>query len=172
MTTPIRAALIDGSSLEPLVCGGLQALERPHLRDHVHAAIKAEFADSLDIDKAFAAQHPSANRWDYLMGHTASGELVALEPHSATSGQISTVIAKLGNAKQQLSGHLRPGKRVSHWYWVASGKVDFVPLEKAKLRILNAGITFVGGMLLATHLPRAKPKPPPKGRSAKKPGKR
>jgi hypothetical protein len=44
---------------------------------------------------------------------------------------------------------------VTHWFWVASGKVDFLPLDKAKIRLDNEDITFIGKTLQAKHLPRA-----------------
>ena len=61
-------------------------------------------------------------------------------------------------ALQQLQGHLKTGARVADWFWVASGKVDFLPLEKAHMRLASSGIRFIGTRLLKKHLPeRATP---------------
>ncbi len=152
MTTPIRQALAANSRLRPLVKDGLQALEREH-RKMIADAIRIEFVDSLDLDEAMRKGNDQANRWDYLLGHESSGEIVGLEPHSAKSAEVTTVIRKRQAALDQLRGHLRPGAHVTRWYWVASGTVDFMPLSKATLRLAEAGITFIGKSLLARDLP-------------------
>jgi hypothetical protein len=41
---------------------------------------------------------------------------------------------------------------VAAWYWVASGKVDFVPHEKMLNHLNENGIEFVGRRLTAKHL--------------------
>jgi hypothetical protein len=151
MKTPIRAALAPTSPLRAQTLDGLQALksrDRRHLVADVHGAI----ADSLDIDEAFRSDHPAENRWDYLLGHEPSGGIVGLEPHTAKQDEVSTVIRKKEEAKQQLSGHLKPGKRVSKWLWVASGKNHFANTERTRRRLDEHGIDFVGGRILARHL--------------------
>ena len=152
MTTPIRQSLAVPSPLVRLVKDGLQALKREH-RKMIDDAIRSEFVDSLDLDEAVRKGNDQANRWDYLLGHEPSGEIVGLEPHSAKNAEISTVIRKRRAALDQLRGHLRSGAHVTRWYWVASGNVDFMPLEKASLRLDSEGITFIGKTLLARHLP-------------------
>jgi hypothetical protein len=92
------------------------------------------------------------NRWDYLLGHAPSKQLVGVEPHSAANSEISTVVDKLVAARSQLQDHLCDGKFVAKWFWVASGKVHFAPLEKATLRLAQNGITFVGRTLTSKHL--------------------
>lgn len=149
--TPVRAALLETSDLQPLVCNGLGAVESSH-RDYFEASIRTQFADSLELDAAMAAAYPTDNRWDYLLGHEPSGCVVAVEPHSAKSGEVSTVIAKREKAQAHLRGHLRPGTKVSEWIWVASGRVDFSPFDRVKRRLDQAGIRFVGGQVKAKDL--------------------
>lgn len=55
----------------------------------------------------------------------------------------------------QLRAHLRPGRRVEEWYWVASGRVDFVPHEKQVLLLAQNGVRFIGKQLRARDLPPA-----------------
>lgn len=153
MTTPLRKMLDAGSALRGGVVDGLGAVERAH-KGYIDAAIRDEFADSLALDDALRAGHEQENRWDYLLGHRDSGKVVGLEPHSAKSDEVSTVIAKRRMALRQLRGHMKRGARVSAWYWVASGSVDFLPFDKAVLTLANEGITFVGKKLLQKHLPR------------------
>ncbi len=168
MTTPVRAALLDGTPLRSRVADGLRAVASTHVRDYIHAEVRSEFDDSLDLDAALRSAHPGENRWDYLLGHGASGEVIGLEPHSASTGEISTVIAKLTSARRQPAAHMRPGAAVARWCWVASGRTAFVPHEKAMLRIQAAGILFVGGTLARKHLPvAAAAKPANRRRRAK-----
>ena len=152
MTTPIRGSLAAKSPLQPLVRDGLQALDREH-RGMIDAAIRTQFVDSLDLDEAVRRGNDQANRWDYLLGHEPSGEIFGLEPHSAKNSEISTVIRKRRAALDQLRGHLREGVKITRWFWVASGHVDFMPFEKATLRLDSEGITFIGKTLLARHVP-------------------
>ena len=110
------------------------------------------FADSLDIDEAFKEGREQENRWDYLLGHEPGKQVVAVEPHSASTSEVTTVINKRLAARQQLRDHLRDGVDVKIWLWVASGKVRFVPMEKAMFRLAQNGIEFVGRKITNKHL--------------------
>lgn len=151
-STPIRLALEPDSDLQGSVQEGLGAVERAHRRC-LAVEVRPAFGDSLDLDAAMEAAHPDENRWDYLLGHTSSGQVVALEPHSARTDEISSVIRKRKAAIEQLREHLRPGQRISSWLWVASGKNHFADTEKARRRLDENGITFVARQVLAHHLP-------------------
>lgn len=162
----IRARLVAGSRLRDLVEDGVRAVERAHLR-LIEEDIRSSFDDSVDIDMAFAKGHEQENRWDYLLGHTDSERIVALEPHSAHNKEISTVIKKREASLRHLRDHLKPGMFVAEWFWVASGKVDFMPMDKAMIRLTENGIKFVGKALLAKALPVATA-----ATGVRKPGKR
>ncbi len=151
MKTPIRAGLIEKSSLRQLVEGGLQAIAGDH-RALIEMDTREAFADSLDIDAAFRKGNEQENRWDYLLGHGPSRKIVGLEPHSANNKEVSTVIKKREAAVRHLRPHLKAGVFVAEWFWVASGNVDFVPLEKATTRLDQNGIRFVGRKLLRKWL--------------------
>jgi hypothetical protein len=153
--TPVRSALVDGCKLHDRTQDGLQALKGDHRSQLLQEEVRTAFADSLDLDEALRESFPEENRWDYLLGHSGSNSVVGLEPHSAHSDQISTVIAKRAAAIRQLRPFLRRSDAVVAWYWVASGRVDFVPMEKAVFRLQQAGITFVGRKLSKRHLPAA-----------------
>lgn len=152
--SPVRRALKQDSTLQDSVLDGLAAVERSHMK-YFNADIRAHFADSLEIDKSLRQGREQENRWDYLLGHAPSGEVIAVEPHSASQGEISTVIRKRAAAREQLREHLRDGARIAKWLWVASGKVHFVATEKAKLQLDQNGIEFVGTAVMAKHLPTA-----------------
>jgi hypothetical protein len=150
--TPIKKALVVTSPLRAQVEDGLKAL-KPADHEYLAQDVRSTFADSLELDAALREDHSKENRWDYLLGHRPTGEVVGLEPHSAKQDQITAVIGKKEAAKQQLIGHLKPGRRVSRWLWVASGTVHFADTEKARLRLDQSGIQFVGRHVLAKHLP-------------------
>ncbi len=153
----LQKALCPQSSLQTLVRDGIGAVKGA---DHQHfdSSIRADFSDSLDLDAALRSAHPEENRWDYLLGYTPSDEIIAVEPHSAQQGEISTIIKKRSHARQQLKPHLRDGARVSKWLWVASGQVQFADTEKARRQLDQNGISFVGKVVKAKHLPTAKPR--------------
>jgi hypothetical protein len=149
--TPVRAALRLDSSLIPNVKDGLGAVMKAH-RIYFEENVRSAFADSLDIDEGLKKGLEQENRWDYLLGHEPSKQIIGVEPHSAENSEITTVINKRVAARQQLRGHLRAGKVVAKWLWVASGKVHFVPMEKATLRLAQNGIKFVGRNITNKHL--------------------
>ena len=149
--TPVRAALKAGSALQGMVKDGIGAITDVH-RDYFDVAVRPSFADSLDIDRGLKQGREQENRWDYLLGHRPSGRIVGVEPHSAENSEIFTVIKKRAAARSQLQDHLRDGARVSEWFWVASGKVHLAPMETARFRLAQNGITFVGRKILRRHL--------------------
>ncbi len=162
MTTPIRSTLRSASTLLAGVRDGLGALEKPH-KQLIDEKIRPSFVDSLEIDEGVKEGHEQENRWDYLLGHGETSAVVALEPHSAYTSEVSTVIGKKNSAREQLRAHLKPGSTITAWFWVASGRVDFAPHEKVIRRLDQEGITFVGGMLRAKDLPKPSPKKPRRG---------
>jgi hypothetical protein len=154
VSTTTRDKMSRTSSLLERIQDGLGAVENAD-RALIDGAIRASFDDSLDLDEAMRPAFPNENRWDYLLGHASSGAVVALEPHSANTSEASVVIAKRRRALDQLRGHFEDGHRVTSWYWVASGKVDFAPHDKIVNQLNQNGITFVGRALLQKHLPSA-----------------
>ena len=150
--TPVRVALVMDSSLRPLVVDGMGAIKAAH-RDYFELAIRAAFADSLDLDEALQQGHEQENRWDYLLGHSPSGDIVAVEPHSAKQDEVTTVIKKRTAARKHLNGHMRDGVRIVKWLWVASGRVHFADTEKVRRLLDQNGIEFVGTKVAGKHLP-------------------
>lgn len=150
--TPIRSALVNGSTLHGQILDSLGAVKNGH-RDYIDQSVRNVFADSLDLDAALQAVHPNDNRWDYLLGHTPTRAVIGLEPHSAKQDEVATVIAKRDAALVHLRDHLRVGVRIASWLWVASGKVHFADTEKERRRLDQRGITFTGTRVLEKHLP-------------------
>ncbi len=153
--TPVRSSLEGASSLQSKVNDGIGALESGHHK-HLAEDIRKAFGDSLDLDKAMVEGHEQENRWDYLLGHSRSKTVIGLEVHSAQKDQITNVIKKKEAARDQLRGHLKQGKSVADWLWVASGKVQFANTEKARRRLDQKGIRFVGRRVEKKHLPETR----------------
>lgn len=154
----IRKSLLDDSTLQPHVKDGISAIKKVDAFI-LDKSIRSEFEDSLDLDEHTRVGREGENRWDYILGHS-SGRIIAIEPHSATNGEVSVVIAKKDASQRVLIDHLRSGKAVSSWNWVSSGKVALMPLDKIRLRLAQNGITFVGRSLGRKHLTQ-----PPKVRA-------
>lgn len=171
MTTPVRAALKEDSSLLPRVADGLGAVEKVH-KALIEEGIRSHFDDSLESDEGLREGRESEHRWDYLLGHAPSSSVVGLESHSAYTTEVSVVIKKRAAALEQLRAHLRPGKRVVEWYWVASGRVDFVPHEKQVNLLAQHGVRFVGKQLRAKDLPLAAAAPAKPQATSKAPKKK
>lgn len=147
LKTPIRSALKPTSALQNSVKDGLGALLNKHY-NCVEKFLRSKFTDSLDIDEGLKSGREQENRWDYLLGHKDSGQIIAVEPHSANSGEVDTVIKKRQAALLQLKDHLRDGRHISKWIWVASGNVQLYPLGKLMLQLDQNGITFAGKMIM------------------------
>lgn len=141
-----------------LVIDGLGAVKSAH-REYFDPAIRSAFGDSLELDEAVKAGREQEHRWDYLLGHTSSGEIVAVEPHSAKQDEVTTIIKKQAAAREHLRPHLREGARVTRWLWVASGRVYFADTEKTRRQLDQSGIEFVGTRVTARHLPMSKKAP-------------
>lgn len=149
--TPVRKELKPSSALLPLVHNGLGAVLAVD-KARIEETIRTRFADSLDIDSAFAEAAPNQHRWDYLLGDSETKVVVGLEPHSAKQDEVSRIIAKKKNALQQLRAHWKTGSPVVAWFWVASGDVQFPDVDRTQKQLAQENITFVGKQLRAKHL--------------------
>lgn len=149
--TPVRAALKKASALQPRVCDGLGAMKAAD-KLLLHADIRPTFADSLDLDSAFAVSNPSDHRWDYLLGHRATKQVFAVEPHPVSDGEVKVLVGKRNAAEAQLKDHLREGARVEKWFWLTSGTVPDAGSLKNSAILTQNGIEMPRRTLLAKHL--------------------
>ncbi len=151
IATPIRSALRANSALRDSVADGLNAMDGSHRR-YIAEEVRTSFVDSLEIDENLKEGRDQENRWDYLLGYAAGACVVGLEPHSANTGEVTTVIRKRKAALEQLRPHLKAGAKVAEWFWVASGKNRFLDTEKARQLLDQNGIRFVCPALAARDL--------------------
>ena len=143
----VHKALKKGNSLAKAVKPGKQALRKSD-RECIGESSSARIIDSLDLDAETKFSHPSAHRWDYLLGTSHGGlPLIAVEVHPANTGAARVVIEKKRAAEGVLRSSLNPGARVKRWYWIASGKT-VITRNTPESRMLDAaGIRLVGSHL-------------------------
>ena len=67
---PLSAAIQPSSALHAHVKPGIQSIAEAGL---IAMANRSDFSQSIDLDNALAPDHPTENRWDYLLGHSPSG---------------------------------------------------------------------------------------------------
>ena len=142
----IKTALIEGSELCRAVKPNTTALRRQDIR-LIAEGERSKIGDSLDLDEATIAAYPNENRWDYLLSVPTSSRIIGMEPHTARDKEVSVIIRKKRTAVAVLRSHLRPNARISEWFWVASGAVNFSRMERATRLLDQNGIRFVGRLL-------------------------
>jgi hypothetical protein len=147
----VALALAPGSTWQAHVEVGLQAL-RPADKSCFAESLRSEFGDSLDLDAASRSERGPTRCWDYLVGHTCSRKIIAVEPHNAATGEVGVVIEKRRSTCALLSGHMRPDSHIAAWIWVPSGRVDIVAFDRAQSRLASEGIHIVGRPLTAQRL--------------------
>jgi len=108
---------------------------------------RARIGDSLDLDAASKDEHPGENRWDYIISIPDLQEFAGVEPHSAKDCEISVVVLKKKRSTEYLRDHLQDGYRITRWFWVTEGSVSFSKMDRARRRLDQNGIEFVGRML-------------------------
>jgi hypothetical protein len=147
-----QAALAAGLSAQ----AGKDALENRYRAGIEAKANKTRFTGSVDLDDAFRAAEPTANRWDYGLGvQPAGGREFALwvEPHSASSlGEVRTILAKLDWLKAKLGlPAFRPLKALTDecvnqghrpYHWMATAHVGIRPGSREAMLLAQRGMTL------------------------------
>jgi hypothetical protein len=142
----LKEALKQESRLRDLVRAGTGAIKRRDLTLIVEAE-RPRIGDSLDLDAASRDEHPEANRWDYIISIPDLKELAGVEPHTAKDSEISVVVLKKRLAIEYLRTHLQHGHRITRRFWVSHGPVGFSRMDRARRRLDQNGIAFVGRKL-------------------------
>jgi hypothetical protein len=144
--THLKEALNKTSPLRGLVQVGMGAFAARDIK-LIAEDQRSRIGDSLDLDAASRGEHPDANRWDYIISIPDSQRFVGIEPHTAKDDQISVVIQKKEHAIHYLRSHFRESHRITRWYWVTHGTVSFSKMDRARRRLDEKGIEFVGRKL-------------------------
>lgn len=87
-----------------------------------------EINGSVDIDKSYECLYPNDNRWDYSLGYRNRAFFV--EVHPAYTGEVETVLKKLGWLKKWLSEDGKPLCEIKSdlkpFIWIYTGKFDIL----------------------------------------------
>lgn len=142
----LAKALRPESPLRARVQPGLSAVKTAD-RSLIAASERARIGDSLDLDEATAAEFPQGHRWDYILSVPDLRKLIALEPHTASDGEVKVVIKKKQQALAYLRDHLHATVSVAEWHWVTRGTVGFSRMDKAVRALNQNGISFSGRSL-------------------------
>ena len=122
---------------------GLKALKR---LDRLPLSVEKPVG-SVDIDGALSELHPSASRWDYLIGQKSSAARILLhfvEVHSADGEHnIGEVERKFAWLAAWIGGTRLNGYR-KKFYWVSSGKCSLTPRYPRVKALAQRGVNFCG----------------------------
>jgi hypothetical protein len=142
-----KTAVMACSEFKAAYRGGLQAL-RERDRNRIKSSEPRRLAGSVDVE---AALHPVARNtplWGYGIGINGgeTEEAVWVEVHSATSGEVKTVIAKVKWLKNWLGANgpnlLRMTRPDEGFVWVASGTVSLPHRSREARQLGLAGVSF------------------------------
>lgn len=142
----LALALQPASNLHASVEPGLGAMKSVD-RNLIAPSERQKIGDSLDLDAATAAEMPQDHRWDYLLSVTTARKLIAVEPHTATNGEVKVLIKKKQNALAYLRNHLQPPHEIVEWYWVTHGRTGFSRMDRQVRALSQNGISFSGRSL-------------------------
>lgn len=138
----------DAVLATPAVAGafrdGLGALTGNH-STLISTAEPRRLTGSINLDDALRVSFPNDSRWDYGIGLQTSPNERALwiEVHSASSGHVSDMIAKLRWLRQWLASYAPELQRISlRFIWIASGRVALSRGSRQARQIAGAGMEF------------------------------
>lgn len=126
---------------------GIQALAGSH-RKQVICNDPRRLTGSIDLDSALKKlpEHANANRWDYGIGYKPENgpeQVVWVEVHTATEGEVSKILKKLQWLRDWLNGEAEQLNQMTQltspdlrFVWIASSNVA-IPGNSRKIRVLN-----------------------------------
>jgi hypothetical protein len=129
---------------------GLRAFLGTH-RSKVQLGKNSDCDGSVDIDTYLTDRYPQANRWDYVFSYKT--EAFFVEIHSASTGEVSTVLKKLQWLKDWLNSNandlnkLRPKKQASI-FWIQSNGFHILPNSPQMRKVSQAGIKPISKLIL------------------------
>jgi len=146
-----KKAVTETHLLENAFEKGLGAL-RPEDKPHIQTEDTRKLSGSVDIDKAYTAEEPNANRWDFAIGYRHSNRrtdfIYWVELHTASDSQVKVVIKKAQWLLNWFKGH---GHRLAMFereiVWVSSGSTHLTPSSSQKKQMAQTGLKQVGGTL-------------------------
>ena len=149
-----RAAVEATPEIAKAWKSGLQALRRRD-RGRVETKDSRRLTGSVSLDGTLKDTHPNDPRWDYGVGYRSiysDGETVYwIEIHPANSGEVNTVLDKLGWLKSWLAEKAPYLEKMrKEFIWVSSGRTSFTPSSPQAKRFALLGLRHIGRKLLIT----------------------
>ena len=128
--------------------GALRAEDKPHIK----AEDTRRLCGSADVDGALQPSDPSANRWDFAIGHQHTNRkdvfIYWVETHTGSDNQIKVVLKKLEWLKAWLR---RDGQRLDKFdrdmIWVSSGHTLFTKGSAQVKTLAQKGLIYSGATL-------------------------
>ena len=128
---------LNARGLGEHLCAGLRALGVNSKR--VTVALPRKAAHSVALDDALRERFPQAPRWDYgvALERSDATEVAWIEVHTATSGEVDTVLTKLAWLKRWLANDQDACAAAgTSFHWVATDAG--VHIDSERRRKLNA----------------------------------
>ncbi len=122
-------------------------------RNKVELTDSRKCGGSLFIDQCLIDQgmYPQDNRWDYAVDY--SGEVFFIEVHTASTGEVSTVLSKLTWLKDWLI-HKAPeinslrAKTKTPFYWVQSNGYHILSNSSQERLVIQKGLKPISKLVL------------------------
>lgn len=103
---------------------------------------KSKIEGSIEIDDCVKHKYPNDNRWDYVLGYNKKAFFV--EVHSAQTGEVSTMFAKLEWLKWWLNNRAPGLKKIKDsktpFIWISSKNVDIPKFSPQYRQLVSAGL--------------------------------
>lgn len=138
-------------------CQGKQAMEKKH-RGLVTCQDPARLTGSIALDDVLRQQKPNDSRWDYGLGYeSANGneQAIWVEVHSATTGEVSTVLKKLQWLKDWLNAEADQLRKLTErsneefrYVWIASSGVNIPGHHRQAKELARSGLKLKGRLQL------------------------
>lgn len=130
---------------------GLRALLQTH-RNKVQLGNTSQCDGSVDIDTSLTAKYPQASRWDYVFSYKS--ELYFVEVHTASTGEVTTVLKKLQWLKDWLNSDAKQldglrAKKQPSIVWIQSNGFHILPNSPQFRKISQAGLKPIAKLVLA-----------------------
>ena len=126
---------------------GLQAIKKSEGGGQIEGAAPNALLGSAAIDEDCLKAHPSASRWDYVIGYRRNKKAIAyfVEVHSAETSQVSKIESKLRWLREFLLEETQ--SELAHLpreiHWVASGRIN-IPKHLPQFKRLETTLRKLG----------------------------
>lgn len=126
---------------------GLRALGRHS--EKIALSQPTKCGGSVNIDECVREKYPAANRWDYVFSY--SNKCYFVEVHTASTGEVSTVLRKLQWLIDWLNGRalkIKEMKAERPFYWIASNGDHILKSSSQYRQITQAGLKPISRLAL------------------------